>query len=63
MKSLIPTLKKMPARYENMVFDLGATQTFPLFQVLVGGILLWLGINIRIITVDGPDIEEKEDGL
>jgi len=39
-----------------MVFDLGATQqSFPLFQAISGGILLWLGLNIVII-------EREQDG-
>jgi hypothetical protein len=40
-----------------MVFDLGYTSTpFPLGSLVLGGALLWLGLNIRIIPV-GEDNE------
>lgn len=43
-----------------MVFDLGTTaQTFPFIQVLLGGFFLWLGINLRIVTVTPEDTIEE----
>lgn len=36
-----------------MVFDLGSTATpFPLASLVLGGALLWLGLNIRVIPLD-----------
>lgn len=39
-----------------MVFDLGYTeQAFPLFRVVIGGALLWLGMNLVVIVEPPTD--------
>lgn len=45
-----------------MVFDL-APQSFPITQVVIGTVMLWLGLNISIVVTDGSDIEAEDDGL
>jgi len=38
-----------------MAIDVGGTvETFPFFRALIGGGLIWLGLNISIIVTDGP---------
>ncbi len=38
-----------------MAFNLGYTAAaFPLFKVVIGALLLWLGFNISIVITDGP---------
>ena len=47
-----------------MVIDYGLHESFSIVRFIAGASLLWLGLNIIIITKDDvTDIETEQDGL
>ena len=47
-----------------MVIDYGLEQSFPIVRCVAGAAMLWLGLNIIIISKDDvTDIETEQDGL